>query len=294
LDRRGELLIKRFNPLLNQLQQPLAISHIEICLSDDQAVLLVRHPKPLPEHDLQALQSLMGELDFQLYLQPGDADSLHSAAGQPVPLSYHLVPRLEPPSDPRLTQTDPPPLSLRFQPSDFIQINAGINQQMINLALMLLQPNRNDRILDLFCGLGNFTLPLARYAGEVVGVEAVEAMVQRGRDNAALNQLENISFIAADLAQPINDQPRFKQLLKAGFNKVLLDPPRAGAFEVLAPLAKLAPEQILYISCDPATLARDAAELTRLGYQLQRWTVINMFPHTSHVESIALFINNRG
>ncbi len=292
LDRRGGELIDRLNPLLNQLQQPLSISHIEICLSDDQAVLVVRHPKPLPSSDLQALQTLLSELDFALYLQPGDIETLHSVEASSTSLSYQLLTSTD--SDPtaKAHQTDPAPLSLQFQPRDFTQINAGINQQMIDLALQLLQPNKEDRILDLFCGLGNFTLPLARRAKTVVGVEAIEAMVQRGRDNAHLNKLDNVSFIAADLTQPLKQQPRFKQLLKEGFNKVLLDPPRAGAFETLVPLAKLAPEQILYISCDPATLARDSAELVRLGYRLQRWTVINMFPHTSHVESIALFLRN--
>ncbi len=289
LDPRGSQLLGRIKPLLNQLQQPQAISHIEICLGDTQAALVVRHPKPLPEADQRALQALLSELGFDLFLQPGTADTLHALpehsdrplSAQPLtgqPLTYQLPEQQ---------------LTLQFQPKDFTQVNAAINRQLVNLALELLTPGPDDRILDLFCGLGNFTLPLARYAQAVVGVEAIDAMVQRGRDNAVRNRLDNVTFIAADLSQPINDQPRFKQLLKSGFNKVLLDPPRAGAFAVLAPVAKLAPAQILYISCDPATLARDAAELNRLGYRLQRWTVVNMFPQTSHVESIALFNKNK-
>lgn len=286
LDQRGEQLLAPLNQLLNQLQQPLAISHLEICLADEQAALVVRHPKPLPDADINALQHLLAEHNFTLFLQPGDTETLHQSLGQEssaVELSYQLD---------RAAADNKKPLRLEFHPSDFTQINAAINRQMTDLALQLLQPNSEDRILDLFCGLGNFTLPLACLAKKVVGVEAIESMVQRGRHNAALNQLDNISFVAADLTQPLKEQPRFKALLKEGFNKVLLDPPRSGAFEVLAPLAKLSPQQILYISCDPATLARDSAELVRLGYQLQRWTVINMFPHTSHVESIALFIKN--
>ena len=286
LDQRGEQLLQPLNKLLNQLQQPLAISHLEICLSDEQAALVIRHPKPLPDADINALQHLLKKRNFALFLQPGGAETLHQSLDETtstVELSYQLE---------RSSADNKNPLRLEFHPDDFTQINAAINRQMIDLALELLQPNREDRILDLFCGLGNFTLPLACHAKKVVGVEAIESMVLRGRHNAALNQLDNISFVAADLTQPLDDQPRFKALLREGFNKVLLDPPRSGAFEVLAPLAKLAPQQILYISCDPATLARDTAELVRLGYQLQRWTVINMFPHTSHVESIALFTKN--
>ncbi|MEH6652384.1 MAG: 23S rRNA (uracil(1939)-C(5))-methyltransferase RlmD [Motiliproteus sp.] len=286
LEPRGERLLMPLNQLLNRLQQPLAISHLEICLADEQAALVVRHPRPLPDADIELLQHMLREYGFTLFLQPGGIETLHQSVEEgasAISLSYQL----DRPNDDNNT-----PLTLEFHPSDFTQINAPINRQMIDLALALLQPNSEDRILDLFCGLGNFSLPLACYAEKVVGVEAIESMVERGRHNAALNKLDNISFVAADLTQAVNDQPRFKALLKEGFNKVLLDPPRSGAVEVLVPLARLSPQQILYISCDPATLARDSAELVRLGYQLQRWTVINMFPHTSHVESIALFIKN--
>lgn len=287
LDLRGNQLIEQFNSLLNQLLKPLAISHLEIALGDVKGALILRHTQPIPIEDQAALLRLTDQLELDLYLQPGDADSLHRVGKQDEPsqpLSYQLIAAPGPDSN-----TDQPPIRLEFQPGDFTQINAAINQRMVSLALDLLQPGADDRILDLFCGLGNFTLPLGRRAKTVVGVEAIESMVERGRDNAQRNGIDNARFVAADLTQPINEQPRFKQLLSEGFNKVLLDPPRAGAFEVLAPLAQLGPDQILYISCDPATLARDSAELKRLGYQLQRWTVINMFPHTSHVESIALF-----
>ncbi|MEH6473739.1 MAG: 23S rRNA (uracil(1939)-C(5))-methyltransferase RlmD [Halopseudomonas sp.] len=271
LEPRGEQLIEQLNPLLNRLEQPLAISHIEICLADDTAALVIRHPKPLTTADQDALINLAAELGFVLYLQPAGPDSLHPAVpDKTLPLSYALPEQQ---------------LQLQFQPQDFTQINPQINQQMINLALQLLQPSSEDRILDLFCGLGNFTLPLARQAKEVVGIEGIEAMVERGRANAALNQLDNAAFYAADLTQPISDKPWFG----SGFNKVLLDPPRTGAYELIQPLAKLGAAQILYISCDPATLARDAGELVKHGYRLTQWGVMNMFPHTTHVESIALF-----
>ncbi|WP_421864381.1 23S rRNA (uracil(1939)-C(5))-methyltransferase RlmD [Motiliproteus sp.] len=276
LDPRANQLITSLNSLLNQLQQPLAISHLELCLGDTRQALLVRHPRPLLEADRQALSRLCQQQQWQLFLQPGGADSLHwSERDEPTDsLSYRL-----PGND------DQPGLELAFAPGDFTQINADINRDMVQLAMELLAPEPQDRILDLFCGLGNFTLALARQAGEVVGVEAVESMVQRGRDNAARNGCSNASFHAADLTQPIQQLPWYGQ----GFNKVLLDPPRAGAAELIEPLCRLRPEQILYISCDPATLARDAGMLATQGYQLRQWGVMNMFPHTTHVESIALF-----
>ncbi len=275
LELRADQLIPQFNQLLNQLQQPLAISHVEICLADTSAALVLRHPKPLLAADQHALQTLTSTLGFDLHLQPGAPETLQPAPdSQPRTLSYALPEQQ---------------LQLNFQPGDFTQINPGINQQMINLALQLLQPGPEDRILDLFCGLGNFTLPLARQAKEVVGIEAIETMVAQGRANAAHNQLDNAIFYAADLTLPITDKPWFG----TGFNKVLLDPPRAGAYELIEPLAKLGAAQILYISCDPATLARDAGELVKRGYRLTHWGVMNMFPHTTHVESIALFAKDR-
>ncbi len=274
LDQRGDQLIAPLNRLLNKLQQPLAISHIEICLGDSTAALVLRHPKPLLATDQQALQALASSLDFDLYLQPGAPETLKPALHSPQQLLSYALPELQ--------------LQLQFQPQDFTQINPEINQQMIQQALQLLQPGPEDRILDLFCGLGNFTLPLARQAQQVVGVEALESMVERGRANAALNQLDNVKFYAADLSQPVTGAA----WLGSGFNKVLLDPPRAGAIELIEPLVKLGAQQLLYISCDPATLARDAGELVKRGYRLTHWGVMNMFPHTTHVESLALFVKN--
>ncbi|RDE25094.1 23S rRNA (uracil(1939)-C(5))-methyltransferase RlmD [Motiliproteus coralliicola] len=273
---RANQLIESLNLLLNELQQPLAISHLELCLGDSELALVIRHPRPLLETDQQALSQLCQEQHWQLYLQPAGIDSLHRLDGKSelASLSYRLP-----------SKGDDTELQLAFAPGDFTQINADINRNMVQLAMELLAPEPQDRILDLFCGLGNFTLALARRAGEVVGVEAVEAMVQRGRANADRNGCSNASFHAADLTQPIQHLPWYGQ----GFNKVLLDPPRAGAAELIEPLCRLQPEQILYISCDPATLARDAGLLAKQGYQLQRWGVMNMFPHTTHVESIALF-----
>jgi 23S rRNA (uracil1939-C5)-methyltransferase len=152
----------------------------------------------------------------------------------------------------------------------------------------LLEISAEDRILDLFCGLGNFSLPLAKRVTEVVGVEGDEALVRHARDNAANNGLANATFEKADLTKTeLKDYP----WAKAGFNKILLDPPRSGAFEVLHQLAALGAERLVYVSCNPATLARDAGELVNNhGYTLVSTGVMDMFPHTTHVESIALFV----
>ena len=158
---------------------------------------------------------------------------------------------------------------------------------MIPLAMQLLDLQPSDRVLDLFCGLGNFTLPMAQTVREVVGVEGDASLVAHARRNADKNKLRNALFEQADLTQTaLADYP----WATAGFNKILLDPPRSGAFEVLGQLAALGAEQIVYVSCNPATLARDAGELVhQYGYQLQAAGIMDMFPHTSHVESIAVF-----
>ncbi len=168
----------------------------------------------------------------------------------------------------------------------FTQVNYEINRQMINRALDALELTKEDRVLDLFCGLGNFSLPLATRAGSVVGVEVDQPLIEHARHNAALNGLENVEFYAADLTRDVSDKPWATQR----FNKVLLDPSRAGAIEVLPFLKQWNPDKILYVSCNPSTLARDAGYLVNtMGYRLIKAGVMDMFPQTAHVESIALF-----
>jgi 23S rRNA (uracil1939-C5)-methyltransferase len=177
-------------------------------------------------------------------------------------------------------------LELAFRPLDFIQVNAGLNQKMIARAIELLDPRPEDRVLDLFCGLGNFTLPLARRAGRVVGVEGDAGLIERARGNAARNGLANVEFHAADLAKDLSAEP----WMRAGFDKLLVDPPRAGAAEVLAQLPLKGIARIVYVSCHPGSLARDAGFLVReRGYKLRAAGAMDMFPQTAHVESIALF-----
>jgi 23S rRNA (uracil1939-C5)-methyltransferase len=204
-------------------------------------------------------------------LQPGGVDSVH-------PLW---------PADPRLSFRLPAwDLELKFRPLDFIQVNAGLNQKMIAEALQLLDAKPCDRVLDLFCGLGNFTLPLARSVREVVGVEGDAGLVQRARENAAHNGLANAQFHAADLARDLRGQPWMRE----GFDRLLLDPPRSGADVVLKQLPLKGLQRIVYVSCHPASLARDAGYLVNeRGWKLRAAGVMDMFPHTAHVESIAMF-----
>jgi 23S rRNA (uracil1939-C5)-methyltransferase len=169
----------------------------------------------------------------------------------------------------------------------FTQVNYAINRSMINRALAALELTPEDRVLDLFCGLGNFTLPLATQAGYVVGVEGDLPLVNHARENARLNRLDNVEFHAADLSKDVRDLPWSQQR----FTKVLLDPSRAGASEVLHNFKHWQPERIVYVSCNPSTLARDAGILVNeLGYRLVKAGVMDMFPQTAHVESIALFV----
>jgi 23S rRNA (uracil1939-C5)-methyltransferase len=176
-------------------------------------------------------------------------------------------------------------LQLAYRPGDFIQVNAAVNSAMIEQALQWLAPKADERVLDLFCGLGNFALPLAKTAREVVAVEGVATMVERAASNASDNGLGNVAFYQADLSQPLSDASWAAQ----GFSAVLLDPPRDGAFEVVRKLKALGAQRLLYVSCNPATLARDTVELIHQGYRLKRAGILDMFPQTAHVEAMALF-----
>ena len=257
--------------LVMSLQARTAIPQIEVAKGDDAVAIIVRHLEPLSEQDQAALQGFCEQYQLQLYLQPGGNDTIHKVwpAGEER-LSYAL-PRFD--------------LEMKFHPSDFTQVNQEINQNMIDRALAYMDVQADERILDLFCGLGNFTLPLATKAAEVVGVEGDDAMVVRGRENAEHNGLDNVAFFGADLTKPFDDQPWGQ----GGFDKILIDPPRSGALEIVSKMTVFKPKRIVYVSCNPATLARDAGELKKQGYKLLKAGVMDMFPHTTHVESIAVF-----
>ncbi len=271
LDERIANVLPQLTALLSSLAAREQIPQIEVACGDRQCALIVRHLVDLDEADLQAWREFSRQHGIAILLQAGGPDS---------------VTALEPP-DPKL-EFDLPEfdLTLQFGPADFIQVNAELNRKMVSHALDLLQPEPADRVLDLFCGLGNFTLPLARLAGEVVGVEGDAALVEKARANARRNGLDNVSFHMANLME---DQSQARWL-KSPYDKVLIDPPRSGAEEMLPYIAATGARRLVYVSCHPASLARDAGILVEQhGFVLQKAGVMDMFPHTGHVESIALF-----
>jgi 23S rRNA (uracil1939-C5)-methyltransferase len=257
--------------LVGAMDGKRAIPQIEFIAGDGPLALVFRHLEPLTEADLLRLEEFADAHGLLVFLQPGGVDSVRPLRPDPPELTFALPEH---------------GLTLAFRPLDFIQVNAGLNRRMIASALRLLDPQPGERILDLFCGLGNFTLPLARVAAQVVGVEGEAGLVARARGNAARNRLGNVEFHAADLAKDLASEP----WMRAGFDKLLLDPPRAGAAEVLAQLPLKGIRRIVYVSCHPGSLARDAGFLVReRGYTLKAAGAMDMFPHTAHVESIAWF-----
>lgn len=257
--------------LLNSMQGAVSIPQIEFSAGDAARVLVFRHLQSLPEGDLAKLAAFGNTHGFTILLQPGGADSVHALEPGDVDLSYAL-----PAYD----------LKLAFTPLDFVQVNASLNQKMIAHALELLRPEPADRVLDLFCGLGNFSLPLARHAGRVCGVEGDTGLVERARANAAANRIDNAEFHVGDLAGEV----RGSAWARAAWDLMLLDPPRSGAETLLQQLPGKSVRRVVYVSCHPASLARDAGALVRAhGFRLAAAGVMDMFPHTAHVESIALF-----
>lgn len=269
--------ITALRELITELECHRTLPQIEVAQGDDVTAIVVRHLEPLSDADQAALIDFCEAATIHLYLQPAGNDSVHRVWPAPSDVPDRLSYALD-------------NVTLQFHPMDFTQVNPYINRQMVAQVLDFLALSPEDRVLDLFCGLGNFTLPIATQAGAVVGVEGGEAMVVRGRENAALNNLDNVQFFGADLTQPFDTQP-WAQPDEQGrlFNKILIDPPRSGALEIVEKMTVFKPELIVYVSCNPATLARDAGELVKQGYQLSQAGIMDMFPHTTHVESIAVF-----
>ena len=274
--RRCEVLDARVGGLLEELAALIGglsirdrLPQIEVAGGDTQIGLNFRVLSPPTEADLAQLRAFGEQHGFILYLQPGGPDSVRSL-GEGGVLRY------------RLAEFD---LNLEFQPWQFIQVNAAMNQQLVQRASQWLDAQPDSRVLDLFCGLGNFTLALARRAGCVVGVEGDASLVEWAKRNAALNGIANVQFHAADLSGDLTGQP----WMSGGYDRVLLDPPRSGALEMIAPIAALGAQRVVYVSCHPATLARDVGELVhRFGYRLEYAGVLDLFPHTAHVESMAV------
>ena len=266
-------LIDPLSDTIGRLSIRARVPQIEVAVADNATALVFRVLDPPTTQDLDELRRFGDEHGLRIYLQPGGPDSLSLLYPDDdvEPLCY------------RLPEYD---VRIEFEPVDFVQVNGEINRAMVGRAIQLLEPGRGDRVLDLFCGIGNFSLPLARHCGEVVGVEGEAALVQRAAANAAGNAIGNARFRRADLAA-IDGSERW---LQGPWDRLLLDPARNGAADVVKCIERIDPARIVYVSCHPGTLARDAGALVNeAGYTLDAAGIIDMFPHTAHVESIAVF-----
>jgi 23S rRNA (uracil1939-C5)-methyltransferase len=276
--KRCEVLLARFATLpedLAALVETLSLRdslpQVELAAGEPHAALVFRVMQPPTRDDRDKLAAFAAQHQVQVFLQSGGLDSITPLADDYPPLSFGI-------DDGRLT--------LEFGPADFFQVNGDINQSMVGRAMELLEPTADDVVLDLFCGLGNFTLPLALRAKQVVGVEGDAALVARARANALRNDIANATFHVDDLFAPA----RAGAWSEKPYDLVLLDPPRAGAAEIMERMPHWRPRRVVYISCHPGSLARDAGLLVEaFGYKLRAAGVMDMFPHTTHVESIAVF-----
>jgi 23S rRNA (uracil1939-C5)-methyltransferase len=264
-------LIASLAQMLAELSIADRIPQLDAAVGDAATVLMLQVLKAPSDADRAALVAFETRYGVRIYLQSGRAGSVAPLQGDPVELHY------------RLSESG---VDIRFEPADFIQVNGEINRRLVSLALKELDTQSGDNVLDLFCGLGNFTLPLARTAGKVMGIESETDLVGRARKNAESNGFTNVEFTQADLFA----ETQAGDWSRRPYARILLDPPRAGAREIIARFPKLKARRIVYVSCHPATLARDAKVLvTEQGWRLAKVGVLDMFPHTSHVESIAVF-----
>lgn len=247
------------------------IPQVEVAVGDSGTALVFRVLQPPPDPDLAALDEFGQRLGAQIFLQSGGPDTVRPLRTDYPPLSYRI---------------DSAGVAIGFSPLDFMQVNRAINEAMVGAAIDALQAGPADTVLDLFCGLGNFTLPLARRVREVVGIEGDQGLVAGARANALANGIGNARFATENLFEPAAWGP----WAEARYGCVLLDPPRAGAAAVMMRMSQWAPRRIVYISCHSGSLARDAGILVASqGYRLLAAGVMDMFPQTTHVESIAVF-----
>lgn len=269
-------------PAVGELIQPLAqmlseldirqhVPQIEVAVADNATAMVLRVLRPPSDADASKLREFAERHAVRLYLQSGGLDSVRELSAG-APLHYALADF---------------GLELELAPTDFIQVNGAVNRALVRRAVELLRPIPQSSVLDLYCGLGNFTLALAKSAGRVVGVEGEATLVERARHNARRNEIANVEFHVGDLSQPTEPPGAW---LRGPYSHVLLDPPRVGAArDMLAAIARLAPERVLYVSCHPGSLARDLGILVHEhGFAVDAAGVVDMFPHTAHIESMAL------
>jgi len=277
---RCEVLTKPVDGLIDELSELVAclsirarLPQIEIAIAERSMAMVFRVLESPSDADKDRLIAFGAANECRIYLQPGGLDSLELI--QPATINealYYTLPEFD--------------IRIDFEPVDFVQVNSDINQRMVRFAIDQLRPGPEDRVLDLYCGIGNFSLPLARQSGAVLGIEGEKTLVARAAENAKQNDLSNVEFRVADLSKIDGTET----WVKAGWDRVLLDPARSGAAEVVSQMKLLDPERIVYVSCHPGTLARDAGTLVHeQGYRLVSAGIIDMFPHTAHVESIAVF-----
>ena len=260
-----EALITPLRQCLRELKAVKRLGHVELVQADNGPLMVLRHLDALHVDDREKLERFSHKHQLMMFLDDGSENLTALSNNQPFYQSHKL--------------------KLTFSPQDFIQVNDAVNQQMVARAIDWLDLQPDDRVLDLFCGMGNFTLPIGKVVQNAVGVEGVAALVRQAAYNADLNSLKNVSFFQHNLEEDVSRQPWAAQ----GFNKVLLDPARAGAAGVMTHVVKLAPQRVVYVSCNPTTLARDSQTLLLAGYQLERVAMLDMFPHTRHLESMVLF-----
>ena len=269
--------LKEFQALMFEMESRDSTPQIEVAVGDEDTAIIIRHLKPLSKEDQTLWVDFAKKHNFQLYLQPKGPDTVHCIwpeEKEQAGLYYEH----------KVFDT-----KVAFGPQDFFQVNSSINVQMVPRAVELLKLTGTERVLDLFCGLGNFTLPIARQAAHVTGVEGDLVMVKRARETAIANGIENTDYYACNLMGEPQELKR-EPWLKQKYDCILLDPPRSGAKEIIEHFSKLKAKRIVYVSCHPATLARDAGELVHThGYTLIGAGVMDMFPQTAHVESIAVF-----
>lgn len=259
--------------MISGLETRDSIPQIEVAADDDHCMLVFRHLQPLSDSDLRILTQFAKNSGFWLQLQAQGPDTIQALYPEQQILTFKPLAEGE--------------IAIRFQASDFTQVNTSINQQMVAQALDFMDIQAHEKVLDLFCGLGNFTLPMALHAAQVTGVEGDNTMVQRAKQNALDHGIENTDYYSADLTRIDEHWP----WLKRPYNKILLDPPRSGAFEIVEKLAsnKHKASTIVYVSCQPSSLVRDAKVLCEGGYRLTHLGLMDMFPQTAHVESMAVF-----
>lgn len=270
----GELL-QPLSALLTALSIRDRVPQIEVAVADNAVAMVLRVLDAPTQADLEHLKAFAAAHAVRIYLQPGGLDTVRELEPAGEPLRY------------RLSAFD---VDLEFAPTEFVQVNGPLNEALVSRAVQLLELTPEASVLDLFCGIGNFSLPLARRAARVTGVEGDAALVARARRNAQANGLAQVELEVCDLTQL-----RPARWMQQAYSHVLLDPPRAGAKEVLGLIARLAPRRVMYISCHPGSLARDLGILVHEhGYKLEAAGVVDMFPHTAHVESMALLTPGDG